>query len=483
MPNEPMNLIYIFSDEHNKKMSGCYGHPQVKTPNIDELANNGVRFENAYCNSPVCVPSRASMASGRFVNEIKNWDNAMPYVGEHPSWAHRLTEQGHDTVSIGKLHYRDDQDSIGFSDVRLSMHVHEGEGDKYSLIRDNLKKRHINREKILEAGPGESSYIRYDRGIAEEAVDFLTNEAPNKEKPWILFVSFVSPHFPLIVPEKYYNMYPLEEVTFPIKYGKEERPKHPILEEYRKIWDLEDELDEFIVRKAVASYYGLCTFLDEQIGKVISAMKNNGLDKNTRIIYSSDHGDSVGNQGLWFKSSMYEDSVGVPFIMSGPDIPKGKVTKEPISLIDIFPTVVESVGGNMLKEDEDLPGASLFPIIKENKKMNRTIFSEYHAMGFSTGVYMIRKSDYKLVYYVGYEPQFFNIENDPDELHDLAGNDSYKEILSEYIYKLKEFIDPEKIHKEALEDQSKLIEKYGGREKILQDGFKIQYSPVPKQFL
>src|SRR5699024_9682339 len=131
---KPMNLVFIMSDEHNKNMLGCYGHPVVKTPNLDKLAKNGVKFNNAYCNSPICVPSRASVATGRYVHEIRNWDNAMPYTGEFPSWCHRLTEQGYKVVTIGKLHYRYDNDETGFPDIRLSMQVQDGKGDVYSLV-------------------------------------------------------------------------------------------------------------------------------------------------------------------------------------------------------------------------------------------------------------------------------------------------------------------------------------------------------------
>lgn len=482
MTSKPMNLIYIFSDEHNREMNGCYGHPVVKTPNIDKLAENGVRFNNAYCNSPICVPSRASLATGRYVHETSNWDNAMPYVGEYESWGHCLEEQGYDVITIGKLHYRDDNDPTGFPDMRYPMQVDKGQGDTYSLIRDNLEQRHINRDKILEAGPGESSYIRYDRGIAEEAVRFLTEEAHKKDKPWVLFLGFVSPHFPLIAPQKYFDMYPLDDVIFPRQYNLDERPKHPLLEEYRHIWDLADELDEKTVRKAVAAYYGLCTFLDNQIGKVINAMESNNLEKNTRVIYTSDHGDTVGDHGLWFKSSMYEGSVGVPFIMSGPDLPKGQVSDEPISLIDSFPTIVEAVGAKLSKVGPNLPGTSLLPIAKGEISLDRAVFSEYHAMGFRSATYMLRNRNYKLIYYVNFESQLFDLEKDPKELNDLARNPEYKKVLAECEQELRKIIDPEKVHEKALKEQSALIESLGGKEKLLENGFQVPFSPVPKIF-
>jgi len=480
---KPMNLIFIMSDEHNKNMLGCYGHSVVKTPNLDKLAEDGVKFNNAYCNSPVCVPSRASVATGKFVHEIENWDNADPYIGETESWGHRLTEQGYKVVTIGKLHYRQDEDDTGFPDQRLSMHVYDGVGDTYSLVRDNLSPRNINRQKILEAGPGDTSYTRYDIGITEETINFLREEANDFEKPWAIFVSLVTPHFPLIAPQEFYDMYPLDTVEFPKQYGINERPMHPAIEAYRQTWDVQDEFDEKTVRKAVAAYYALCTFMDSQVGKIIDAINENGLSENTRIIYTSDHGDTLGDHGVWFKSTMYEGSVGVPLIMSGPDLPKGNEIDENVSLIDCFPTIIESVGADKKQSDNELPGKSLFSFIIDENPEQRIIFSEYHAMGFSRAVYMIKKDNYKYVHYVDEVPQLFDLKNDPDELYDLAEDANYIGILNECKEELYNIVDPIEIDNKALNAQKILMDKYGGKEKILEESFKIPFSPVPEQFL
>jgi choline-sulfatase len=482
MSSKPMNMVFILSDEHNKEMLGCYGHPVVKTPNLDSLAEHGVRFSNAYCNSPICVPSRASMATGRYVHKIDAWDNATPYTGTLPSWGHRLTEQGYHVTTIGKLHYRDDGDNTGFPDKRLSLHVQDGVGDIYSLIREDMDPRPQNRQKILEAGPGESSYTRYDRGIADAARRFLQEEAPYFDKPWVLFVSFVSPHFPLIAPQEYFDMYPLESVIFPKQYSMAERSMHPVLEEYRRVWDTSDEFDESAIRKAVAAYYGLCSFLDDQVGTVLRTIKETGLEETTRIIYASDHGDTLGDHGVWFKSTMYEGSVGVPFIMAGPDLPKGKVMDNHISLVDCFPTLIEAVGARLTEEDGDLPGTSLLPMARGESKKQRTVFSEYHAMGAVTGVFMIRQDRYKYVYYVGYRPQLFDLKEDPNELNDLADNPAYQDILAACERELRTIANPEEIDRLAREDQARRIAEHGGRANIIKEGLKIAYSPVPQQF-
>jgi choline-sulfatase len=463
-------------------MMGCSGHPVVKTPNLDTLSANGVRFESAYCNSPICVPSRASLATGRYVHQIGAWDNSAPYTGDVPSWGHRLSEQGYHVTTVGKLHYKDDIVDTGFPDKRLSMHVKDGIGDVFGIVRENGGVRTTNQKKILEAGPGESQYIRYDRAITSEAQRFLQTEANNFEKPWVLFVSYVSPHFPLIVPQEYFDMYPLESVVLPKQYSLAERPMHPVLEEMRRVCDFQNEFDEYTQRKAVAAYYGLCTFMDDQVGAILRAIKENGLEENTRIIYTTDHGDTLGDHGCWFKSTMYEGSAGVPFIMSGPDLSKGKVVQENISLIDCFPTIIDAVGAQLTEEDQDLPGMSLLPLAKSTSKPTRTVFGEYHASGSVTGMFMIRDDQYKLVYYVGYEPQLFDLKNDPHEMHDVAKDPAYQEILVACEKKLRNIADPEIVDRLAKEDQAQRIEKLGGREAILKDGYKIPFSPAPQIF-
>jgi choline-sulfatase len=480
LSSKPQNLLFIFSDEHNRDMLGCNGHPVVQTPNLDRLARDGVNFKNAYTNCPICVPARASLATGRYVHEIGSWDNAAPYIGESPSWGHRLVEQGYQVTTVGKLHYRDSGDDTGFPDQRLPLHVLDGTGDVYSLVREaGLPVKGSGRERVLEAGPGESSYTRYDRAITKEAVKFLREEAAAKEQPWVLFVSYVSPHFPLIAPKEYFDLYPPESIVFPKQYGLDQRPQHPVLEEYRRVNGLAGELDEAAVRNAIAAYYGLCSFLDAQIGEVLSALREDALDQSTRIIYTSDHGDTMGEHGLWFKSTMYEGSVSVPFIIAGPDIPKSKEIVQNISLIDCFPTILEAVGARPTETDRDLPGVSLLPLAKGVDASDRTVFSEYHASGSITGVFMIRDERYKYIHFVDYQPQLFDLIEDPHELNDLAGDPSYSEIVEVYELKLRTIVNPEQVNARAKLDQQRRLELHGGRERVLAQGFKIPFTPAP----
>ena len=199
------NLIVFMSDEHNPKVLGCYGNDFVKTPNLDAIAAGGTRFTSAYCNSPVCIPARATFATGRYIHQMGFWDNADPYDGSVTSWHHRVRDEGQHCVSIGKLHFRSIDDDNGFSQEIVPMHVIEGKGDLMGLVREDLPRRGGAWKMAGQAGPGESSYTMYDRNIAALAQTWLREEAPkHQDKPWVLFVSFVAPHFPLTAPPEHF---------------------------------------------------------------------------------------------------------------------------------------------------------------------------------------------------------------------------------------------------------------------------------------
>jgi len=231
----PTNLLVIMSDQHNPQITGCYGDPVIQTPHLDGLAARGTRFAHAYCPTPICVPSRASFATGRHAFQIGAWDNATPYTGaEAASWGHRLTEQGHRITTIGKLHYRSQGDPNGFPDERLAMHVADGVGDLYALLRGEMPVRPNSRENIYAVRPGESEYIRYDRAVGEASVRWLHEEV-GQHQPWRLFVSFVTPHFPLIVPQEYFDRYYSAALPMPAQWQHEAWHRHPALDIHRQL--------------------------------------------------------------------------------------------------------------------------------------------------------------------------------------------------------------------------------------------------------
>ncbi|HWT79953.1 MAG TPA: sulfatase-like hydrolase/transferase [Candidatus Acidoferrum sp.] len=478
----PTNVLFILSDQHSRRVTGCYGNPVVKTPNLDALAAQGTRFASAYCQTPICVPARASLATGRYAYTIGSWDNATPYVGtEAASWGHRLIAEGHKVTTIGKLHYRKIGDPCGFPDQRIPLHVLDGIGDLYGLLREKMPVRPQSRNQVLEARAGEAEYIRYDRGTAQTAVRWLKQEAQDQVRPWVLMVSFATPHFPLVVPERYFNLYPLDSLPLPVQWRPEEWSRHPVLEFKRRQQALDTPFDERTVRNAMAAYYGLVTFLDEQIGIVLQALQETGFAHNTRIIYTTDHGENLGEHGMWWKSSMYESSVAVPLIVAGPDIPAGKVVGTNAMLVDIFPAIVEAAGAEFAPEDADLPGESLFRLAQEPDKP-RTAFSEYHAIFSPSGVFMIRNPRYKYVHYVGYPPQLFDLVADPDETKDLADDPTHAGTLRALQAELRSIVNPEEVDRRAKADQRRRLNAAGGPEVVLREGVKIPYSPAPEEF-
>jgi choline-sulfatase len=223
------------------------------------------------------------------------------------------------------------------------------------------------------------------------------------------------------------------------------------------------------VRKAVAAYYGLCSFLDDNIGKVLRALDETGLGSNTRVLYTSDHGDNLGARGLWGKSTMYEEVAGVPLVIAGADIPVGAKVSTPASHVDTYPFIMDCVGETGRELCDGHPGHSLFGLA-EGARPERSVLSEYHGMGSTTGAFMIRHGKYKYVHYVAYPPQLFDLDADPEELRDLAREASMAKVLAECKARLYAICDPQEVDARAKRRQAELLEQNGGREAVLKRG-------------
>ena len=471
------NTVVILSDEHNRYITGCYGDKIVSTPHLDRLAGDGTRFNNAYTNSPVCVPARASFATGRYPHQIGAWDSVSPYDGSVKGWGSRLLDAGHEVVSIGKLHYRSTQDNNGFSREINPIHVYKGVGWLSSLLR-NPPSPIYSEDMAISIGSGETDYSRYDREVTRLACDWINSAAGHKhQKPWVLYIGIVSPHFPLIAPDEFYHMYDDADIPPPRQYSESNRPHHPVLDALVASSDYDRGFDENKVRIARQAYYGLCSFMDDNVGKIIRAIEQSGQEKTTRIIYSSDHGDNIGNRGLWGKSVMYEDSVAIPLIIKGPGLPRNQSVDTPVSLVDLHPTIMAFAGESQHMDDQDLPGTSLMNVIA-NPNPNRPVFSEYHDWGSITGMFMLRKGDWKIVCYPGYEPQLFNLNHDPFEQHDLAIGGDYHNVIKDMREELYRIVDIDAVNRQAFADQAIKIEQFGGREEILK-AEDLGYTPPP----
>jgi choline-sulfatase len=473
------NFLVIMSDEHNPKVMGCNGHPVVSTPNLDALAARGTMFSSAYTTSPVCIPARAGFACGKYIHQIGFWDNADAYDGTVKSWHHVLRERGHRVVSIGKLHFRLPGEDHGFTEEQIPMHIIDGKGDLMGLVRDDQPRRGAATKMAAMAGPGESPYTFYDREICSRAQVWLREEGTRDDgKPWVLFVSFVAPHFPLTAPPEHYYKYWNRDLPMPKLYAREQRPRHPYLEDYRNSFCYDDYFESAKdVKRAIAGYFGLVSYVDENIGKVLKALEEAGLSGNTRVMYTSDHGDNLGARGLWGKSTMYDEIAGVPLIIAGPGIPAGKRIDTPVSHVDCFPTIVETAGVPFAEVRDTHPGISLLEIAA-GAKPKRIVLSEYHGMGSTTGAFAVRVGKWKYVHYVKYEPQLFDLDKDPDETRDLASDPAHAAVLAECRAALYSVCDPVEVDRRAKARQAELLAKNGGREAVIARG-DLGFTPAP----
>lgn len=469
------NVLFLMADEHSPRVLGCYGNPVIRTPNLDGLAAAGTRFTSAYTPCPICVPARGALQTGRYVHQIGSWCNGMPYHGQVRGWGHRLIDLGHRVVSVGKLHLRSSDDANGFDEEILPMHVLDGIGDLYGMLRSPPPRRPGIRLLAEKVGAGDSSYTAYDTRITEKACEWIRATGPGTRKPWVLFVSFVRPHFPLIAPERFMRHY--LKADLPRPFGSP--PDHPVMSELRRVQNYDDYFaDDEHRRRAIAAYYGMVNAVDEDIGRVLAALGDSGQADDTLVIYSSDHGDNLGNRGFWGKSNMYEDSAGVPMILAGPGVPRGAVVSTPVTLLDLPQTIIEAVGERLTEEERSgLPGRSLFDII-DGRHIDRTVLSEYHAVAAITGIFMVRHRNWKFVYFVGHPPQLFDLAADPLEQNDLGRDPAFEETRRMLESRLRAICDPEEVSARAFREQAAMIERHGGPDAILKRG-EFPHTPAP----
>ncbi len=479
---KPQNMLVIMSDEHNRKLLGAAGHPVVATPNLDALAACGTSFDAAYTPSPICVPARGAFHTGQPVHRSQCWDNAIAYDGTMPGWPQALRARGHHTACIGKLHYQGHKgQDYGFCEMILPMQITNGTGDVTLLIRDPDDIRESAAKKLLaQAGPGESEYTIYDRKVAAAAQVWLRESArKHAEKPWVLFVSMVAPHFPLTAPPEHFYRYAGAPLPRPKLWDApvEQRLPHSWLRGYGQRSDhyrhFRDDAD---LQRCLAGYYGLVSFMDENVGKILRALDDAGLSATTRVIYTSDHGDNLGTRGLWGKCTMYEESAGVPLIMAGPDVPKAAHCGTPVTLCDVAATVLDAVGAPDAIAELGLPGVSLLDLAGRPTQ-DRAALSELHTY-CPDGVFMLRTPRWKYMHYVNAAPQLYDLEADPEELRDLAGDPAHAGVLAEMEARLRAMLDPEAVDGAAKRAQAAMIAHHGGEAAIRQRE-RMAYTPPP----
>ena len=448
------NLLYIHSDQHSPSVLGCYGDPVVQTPHLDSIAARGIVFENVYCPSPICVPSRMAMLAGRHPHELEVWTNDQILDSSIPTLAHAMGAGGYQPVLIGRMHSNGPDQLHGYTDRPVGDHGPNhvgGSGVTHGILAGTAGPGRVSLEK---SGPGQSAYEVHDDWVTAAAVDYLNQAGLQKRsgfepEPFSLSVGFMLPHQPFVARREDYQMYE----------GRIARPRietpysddlHPYFKNWREQCGIIEVDDEEMMRARTA-YYGLVTAMDRMIGKILRALKENNLIDNTLIIYMSDHGEQIGEHGLWWKQTFYENSAGIPAIISWPGVlPEGERCRRVASSLDFNATMLDALEAPPLPNSD---GRSLLPLLKgEDDSWEDVAFSEY-CTNLGCLHRMVRQDEWKLNYYHGQPTQLFNLEEDPDELIDRSDDPACSEIVNELTAEVLDGWNPQEIQRK-LEERS-----------------------------
>jgi choline-sulfatase len=425
------NILVIMSDQHRADAMGNAGNAIVRTPNLDRLATDGVRFSNAYCTSPLCAPSRMSFMTCRHPHELDMWDNECQLNSDIPTFAHAFLSEGYDTVLSGRMHFVGWDQRHGFAerligDVAESCYLADG----YKL--DNVlgylvDTAGMSLTGLKKSGPGRTGYHAYDEAVTSATVDWLNERGEDQQNPFLLTVGYVSPHCPFVAPPEDFEGYrtQISPADLP-RPDNELHPVHPRNEKLRRTFGTDPMPPIDAQWRSRVAYYGLCSFLDRQVGAVLSALKNAGLADDTIVVYCSDHGEMLGEHGMWWKSTFYDGACRVPLIVSWPGrIKCGQVRMENVSLMDIGTTLIDLAG------IEPLPGASgsSFAELLHGRPVewDDKVFAEYTPEPGPV-CRMVRSGSWKYNYYHGMKPELFNLQDDAGELNNLSGQPQFGDV-------------------------------------------------------
>lgn len=416
------NILYIMADQLAAPQLKMYNKDsQIKTPNLDRLAETSVQFDSAYCPSPLCAPSRMSMITGLLPMKIGAFDNASQINSEIPTYAHYLRTKGYHTALAGKMHFVGDQ--LHGYETRLTSDIYPGDFG-WAVNWDEPDTRlewYHNASSILQAGPcGRSNQLDYDEEVMYRSTQYLwdhVREGPNK-RPFALTVSLTHPHDPYTITKKYWNLYDDVDIALPkVRIPKEELDTHSQrLLRVCDLWDQDFTDDQ--IKRAKRAYYGSVSYVDDCIGKLLQTLDDAGLAEDTIVIFSGDHGDMLGERGLWYKMSYFESSVRVPLLVNYPKWFQPHHVSENVSTLDLLPTICDIIG---VKPAPYLPmdGVTMMPHL-EGKPGNDTVYAEYTGEGTVRPMMMIRRGPWKYITCPADEPQLYNLDNDPSELDNLA---------------------------------------------------------------
>ena len=449
-PNRP-NLLYIHSDQHSPHVTGCYGNDLVDTPNLDRLAASGVMFDNVYCCSPICVPSRMSMLSGRHPYQNEVWTNEHGLDSRIPTIAHAMGAAGYQPELVGRMHAVGPDQLHGYAARFVGDHGANfpgNPGPDRGILSVTAGPHHLSLER---SGPGQSAYQVHDEDVTAVTIARLNRLGVQKragllKQPFSISVGLMLPHPPYVARQEDYDRY-ADSMPLPRKSPPPAGEQHPFLRWWRQSTGIE-VMDNSEVRRARAAYAGLVYRTDAMIGQILNALVENGLDDNTLIIYTSDHGDMQGEHGLFWKHVFYEESVRVPLILSWPGrIPPQQRCQQVVSALDVAATMVDAMEAPSLPNSAGRSFLSQIEGLHEVPAWENVAFSEYctDKFGPPEGAYhrMIRREEWKYIHYHEHPSQLFNLREDPDELFDRSGDPGCRSILQDLRGEVLRDWDPE----------------------------------------
>lgn len=459
MTAELPNILIIMADQLAAPALPFYGHPVVKTPHLSTLAEEGVVFDNAYCNSPLCAPSRFSMLTGQLPSRIGAYDNAAYFPADVPTFAHYLRANGYHTCLSGKMHFVGPDQLHGFEE-RLTTDIYPSDFG-WTPDWENFENRptwYHNMLSVVQAGLCETSnQLDFDEEVAFHSVRKFYDLARRRdEQPFFMVVSFTHPHDPFAITPAYWNRYHHKDIDMPtvppIAYA--ELDPHS-----RRLYHV-FEMGEYAqtaerVRNARHAYYSMISYIDDKVGQLLQALKNTGLSDNTIVIFISDHGEMLGERGLWYKMSFFEWSARVPVVFHAPERFAPRRVKAPVSLVDLLPTITEIANnGKTPIYANTLDGQSLLPLLEgDDAEDTHTIYAEMLGEGAVAPLLMIRRGCCKYVYSKPDPEQLFDLEVDPDELSNLAGRPEYEKLRRSFHAEVIKYWDERALHEQVLASQ------------------------------
>lgn len=460
------NFLFVQADQLAARMLPTYGNQVSKTPNIDRLATQGVVFEHAYCNYPLCAPSRFSMISGLLATHAGAYDNGAEFPAALPSFAHYLRLLGYQTSVSGKMHFIGPDQLHGFEE-RLTTDIYPADFN-WTANWSNAS-TDGGSERLLAAAGEVNGLLRsgiYERTIQLDYDDEVAFRATRKihdlarsddERPFCLFVSFTHPHDPFAIPRRYWDRYRHEDIDMPAIPAMPRDELDPHSQRlYDHIGAAEAAMNGEEVRVARHAYYGAVSYVDDQLGQLQEALQVAGFADNTIIIFLADHGEALGERGLWFKRSFFDCAMQIPLIVSAPSLLPPSRCEDNVSLIDIFPTVIDLADpeNGLASIETTYDGRSLCPLMRGDDEQEPTyVIAELTGEGSEAPAVMVMDGPFKYIYCETDPPQLYDRSVDPNEKMNITGHEDLTEIETRLATYIAENWDLEELKQTVVESQ------------------------------